>query len=157
MLRAFTFPSPPRKQGSSPRAAAEQRTPQAPVRLGRFGPTNEERSLPHFLPALWIPAFAGMTIGLGSAVIAYYGPSAQAGMLPRHWRFRNGCNHGLPCCTVPSGADIVDVPSMYPAITGIDGSARGRYSTRASSRRVKGDFPERTTQWGDLSNERSDE
>ena len=55
-------------------------------------------------------------MGLGSAVIAYYGTSAQAGMLPRRWRFRNGCNYGLPCCTVPSGADVVDVPSMYPAI-----------------------------------------
>jgi hypothetical protein len=52
------LPSPLRKQGSSPRAVAKQRTPQAPVRLGRLGPTNEKRSSRHLLQAPWIPVCA---------------------------------------------------------------------------------------------------
>jgi hypothetical protein len=56
-----------RRYASSPqrrsRASYLQHTPQAPVRLGRFGPTNEERARPRLSQALWIPAYAGMTVG----------------------------------------------------------------------------------------------
>jgi hypothetical protein len=54
-----------RRYASSPqrrsRASYLQHTPQAPVRLGRFGPTNGERARLRFSQALWIPACAGMT------------------------------------------------------------------------------------------------
>jgi len=82
---ACPLPSPLRKQGSSPRAVAKQRTPQAPVRLGRLGPTNEKRSSRHLLQAPWIPVcaewrweaqfrygLAGRPCALGGASLGFF-------------------------------------------------------------------------------------
>ena len=43
---------------------------------GPFRPNERRAPLPHFPPALWIPA-SGMTMGLGSTVCVYYGPSVR--------------------------------------------------------------------------------
>jgi len=62
---ALTLSVTPAKAGVQSEWGCVTTHPQATVWLGRFGPTNQDHSLPRFPQGPWIPACAGMTEGGG--------------------------------------------------------------------------------------------